>query len=39
VTGLISLEGLAAGDHELRVVISDRKAHANSLRRVSFTVG
>jgi hypothetical protein len=39
VTGLISLEGLAAGDHELRVVISDRKGHANSLRRVSFTVG
>jgi VWFA-related protein len=39
VTGLISLEGLTAGDHELRVVISDRKAHANSLRRVSFTVG
>jgi VWFA-related protein len=39
VTGLISLEGLAAGDHELRVVISDRKAHANSLRRVTFTVG
>jgi VWFA-related protein len=39
VTGLISLEGLAAGDHELRVVISDRNAHSNSLRRVTFTVG
>jgi VWFA-related protein len=39
VSGRITLEGLAPGEYELRVLLVDRKANANVLRRVSFTVG
>jgi VWFA-related protein len=39
VTGRVTLEGLPSGDYELRVVVVDRKADANALRRVPFTIG
>jgi hypothetical protein len=39
VTGRITLEGLAPGDYELRVLVVDRRANANALRRVSFSIG
>jgi VWFA-related protein len=34
----VSLEGLAPGAYELRLLASDRIANANTLRRVAFTV-
>ena len=39
VSGRITLEGLAPGEYELRVLLVDRKTNANVLRRVTFTVG
>ncbi len=38
MTGRIALDGLAPGDYELRVLASDRKADANTLRRISFQI-
>jgi len=38
MTGQVTLEGLAAGDYELRVLVVDRKQNAKALRRVTFTV-
>src|SRR5262249_53834571 len=34
----VSLEGLAPGDYELRLLASDRIVNAHTLRRVGFTV-
>jgi len=39
VTGRITLEGLADGDYELRVLVVDRKAKVDVSSRVSFVVG
>jgi len=38
MTSRIALEGLGAGDYELRLLASDRKANANALRRISFWI-
>jgi len=37
-TNMVSLEGLSSGPYELRVVVADRKAGANVMRRVPITI-
>jgi len=37
-TNVMGLEGLPAGDYELRVVVQDRKGSATTFRRVPFTI-
>jgi VWFA-related protein len=39
LTGRVALEGLEPGQYELRVLVVDRKAKANAMRRVPFSVG
>ena len=39
VSGRLRLDPLAAGDYELRLVISDRAAGATATRSLRFTVG
>jgi len=37
-TNAMGLTGLPAGSYELRVVVQDRKASANTMRKVAFTI-
>jgi VWFA-related protein len=37
-TNMVGLEGLSPGPYELRVVVADRKAGTNIMRRVPFTI-
>jgi hypothetical protein len=39
VSGRVTLQGLGPGEYELRVLLVDRKANANAMKRVRFTVG